>query len=156
MFIDRLLKPLVIALTLVLIGVVTAQTLIYGMGGNFDKVDPNATTFTRVGRITYHVVEPLIWQVAPGQFEPGLATEWSINDDATEYTFKLRQDVTFHDGTPFNADAVKFTFDRIVDPETKAQTAFSLIGPYQRTEVLGPYEVKVVFSSPYAPFLDSA
>lgn len=140
----------------ILWAVTSAQTLTYGMGGNFDKVDPNATTFTRVGRISHHVVEPLIWKVGPGQFEPGLATEWSVNEDATEYTFKLREGVTFHDGTPFNAEAVKFTFDRIVDPETKSQTAFSLIGSYDHTEIVGPYEVKVVFKTPYAPFFDSA
>ena len=61
---------------------------------------------------------------------PSLATEWSVNDDATEYTFSLRDDVTFHDGTPFNAEAVKFTFDRIVDPDLNSQMAFSFIGPY--------------------------
>ena len=134
----------------------SAQTLNYGMAGNFDQVDPNLTTFTRVARITLQVVEPLVLQPAPGDFEPNLATEWSVNGDATEYTFRLREGVTFQDGTPFNADAVKFTFDRIADPETGAQTAFSLIGPYDRTEVVGPYEVKIVFSRPYAPFLDSA
>lgn len=132
------------------------QTVTYGMGGNFDQVDPNLTTFTRVGRITLHVVEPLVWQTAPGEFAPGLATEWSVNDDATEYTFRLREGVEFHDGTPFDAEAVKFTFDRIVDPEMAAQTAVSLIGPYERTEILGDHEVTVVFSQPFAPFLDSA
>ena len=142
--------------TILLTAGASAQTLTYGMGGNFDQVDPNITTFTRVARITLHVVEPLLWQPEAGQFEPGLATEWSVNDDATEYTFKLREGVTFHDGTEFNADAVKFTFDRIVNPDMKAQTAFSQIGPYERTEIISPYEVKVVFSTPYAPFLDSA
>lgn len=134
----------------------SAQTMVYGMAGNFDQVDPNITTFTRIPRISLHVVEPLIWQPEPGEFEPGLATEWSVNEDATEYTFTLREGVTFHDGTEFNAEAVKFTFDRIVDPEMKAQTAFSLIGPYDHTEILGPYKVKIVFSKPYAPFLNSA
>jgi peptide/nickel transport system substrate-binding protein len=147
---------LLLLLLLVLPGFGVAQTLTYGMGGNFDKLDPNVSTFTRVARITQHVVEPLIWQAAPGQFEPGLATAWSVNDDASEYTFTLRQGVTFHDGTPFNAEAVRFTFDRIVDPDSQAQTAFSLIGPYASTEILGEYEVKVVFSQPFAPFLDSA
>lgn len=144
------------ALAACLLGSSLAQTLTYGMGGNFDQVDPNLTTFTRVARATIHVVEPLVWQPEAGRFEPALATEWSVNDDATEYTFRLREGVTFHDGTPFNAEAVKFTFDRIVDPEMKAQTALSLLGPYERTEVLGEHEVKVVFSSPFAPFLDSA
>ena len=86
---------------------------------------------------------------------PGLATEWSVNEDATEYTFKLRDDVTFHDGTPFNAEAVKYTFDRIVDPESKSQMGLSLIGPYEETEIVNDYEVIVKFSTPYAPFLDS-
>ncbi len=91
-------------------------TVVIGMPSGFDILDPNITTFTRVGRMTLHMTDPLIWQVEPGVFVPGLATEWSVNEDATEYTFKLRDDVTFHDGTPFNAEAVKFTFDRIVDP----------------------------------------
>jgi len=134
---------------------VGGPTLRYGLAGNFDKLDPNATTFSRVGQIALHIVDPLIWQPTVGSFEPGLATEWSVNADATEYTLKLREDVTFHDGTPFNAEAVKFTFDRIVDPETKAQTAVSLLGPYKETQIVGPYEVKIVFNSPFAPFLNS-
>jgi len=154
---NRRLRSLAALLTiLALVPAALAQTVTYGMGGNFDQVDPNLTTFTRVGRITLHVVEPLVWQTSPGEFAPGLATAWSVNDDATEYTFQLREGVTFHDGTPFNAEAVKFTFDRIVDPDMKAQTALSLIGPYEGTEVVGEYEVKVLFSQPFAPFLDSA
>ncbi|MBA3891379.1 MAG: ABC transporter substrate-binding protein [Gemmatimonadaceae bacterium] len=145
-----------VALAALLVGSAIAQTITYGMGGNFDQVDPNLTTFTRVGRVTLHVVEPLVWQPTAGVFEGALATSWSVNDDATEYTFQLRDDVTFHDGTPFTAEAVKFTFDRIVDPEMKAQTAVSLIGPYERSEILGEHEVKIVFSRSFAPFLDSA
>ncbi len=137
-------------------GQALAQTIVYGMAGTFDRLDPNATTFTRVGRITIHVVEPLVWESSPGNFEPGLAKSWSVNDDATEYTFQLRDDVTFQDGTPFDAAAVKFTFDRIVDPETKSQTAFSLIGPYKETQIVNDHEVKVTFNEPFAPFLDSA
>lgn len=129
--------------------------LTYGLAGTFDKIDPNATTFSRVGRVALHIVDPLIWQPTPGTYEAGLATEWSANADATEYTFKLREDVTFHDGTPFNAAAVKFTFDRIVDPETKAQTAFSLLGPYKETQIVNDYEIKVIFNSSFAPFYNS-
>ncbi len=131
------------------------SVLTYGMAGTFDKLDPNATTFSRVGRIALHVVDPLVWQPEAGKFEPGLASEWSVNPEATEYTFKLRSDVKFHDGTPFNAEAVKFTFDRIFNPETKAQTAFSLLGPYKETQIVNDNEIKVVFNTPFAPFLNS-
>lgn len=52
----------------------------------------------------------------PVTLVPGLANEWSVNpDDKTKWTFKLREGVTFHDGSPFNADAVIFNFDKIKD-----------------------------------------
>lgn len=130
-------------------------TVTIGMPAGFDTLDPNVTTFTRVARIALHMTDPWIWQVEPGVFAPGLATEWSVNEDATEYRFKFREDVTFHDGTPFNAEAIKFTLDRIADPATKSQIARSMIGAYEETEVINDYEVVVRFSSPYAPFLDS-
>lgn len=130
-------------------------TVVVGLPAGFDRLDPNVTTFSRVGNMTLHMTDPLVWQQEPGVYVPGLATEWSVNDDATEYQFKLREDVTFHDGTPFNAEAVKFTFDRIVDPETKSQSAFSNIGPYKETEVVSDYEVIVRFNTGYAPFLDN-
>ena len=133
----------------------TGGVITVGMPAGFDRLDPNVTTFSRVGNITLHMTDPLVWQVEPGVYAPGLATEWEINEDATEYRFKLRDDVTFHDGTPFNAEAVKFTFDRIVDPETQSQSAFSNIGPYKETEVVNDYEVIVRFDSGYAPFLDN-
>lgn len=133
----------------------TGGTLIVGLPSGFDRLDPNVTTFSRVGNMTLHMTDPLVWQPEPGVYVPGLATEWKVNEDATEYWFKLREDVTFHDGTPFNAEAVKFTFDRIVDPETAAQSAFSNIGPYKETEVINDYELIVRFNTGYAPFLDS-
>ncbi len=133
-----------------------AGTLVYGMAGGFDTLDVTTTTFTRVGRIGLHLVDPLVWSTGPGRYAPGLATSWTVSPDATAYTFKLREDVKFHDGTPFTAEAVKVTFDRIVDPETRAQTAFSFIGPYERTDVIDRYTVRVRFKSPHAAFLNSA
>lgn len=132
-----------------------ADKLTVGLWSTFDNLDPNATTFTLVGGITMHIAETLLWESKPGVFEPNLATTWSSNADATEYTFKLRQGVMFSDGTPFNAQAVKFTFDRIVDPATKSQTAFSLIGPYKETDIVDDYDIVIKFTSPYAPFFDS-
>ena len=134
----------------------TSDTLFYGMASPFDTLDVTVTTATVVGRMGLHIVDPLVWPVSGGQYAPGLATSWTVSPDATAYTFKLRDDVRFHDGTPFTAEAVKVTFDRIVDPATKAQTAFSFIGPYDRTEVLGPHEVRVRFKRPYVTFLNGA
>jgi len=129
--------------------------LTYALTNKFDTLDPNVTTATDVGRVTRHLFDSLVWQPKPSEFIPGLAAKWEISPTADQYTFHLRTDVTFHDGTPFNADAVKLTLDRIVNPDLKSQTAFSLIGPYDGSTVTDPSTVVVKFKSPYAPFLDS-
>ncbi len=130
-------------------------TLIYGVYTKLDILDPTVTTFSAVGTIAYHLCDPIVWQTAPGKFEPGLAESWTISADGKEYTFKLRSDVKFQDGTPFNAEALKFNFDRIINPDTKSQTAFSLIGPYESSELVDANTLKVKFKRPYAPFLNS-
>lgn len=86
--------------------------------------------------------------------QPGLATEWSHNEDATEFTFKLRGDVRFHDGTPFDAEAVKFNFDRIAAERLGA--SYSALGAsrYAGTTVVDPYTVRVTFSAPYPQFYE--
>src|SRR6516164_3649415 len=130
--------------------------LVYGLTNRFDTLDPNVTTFSDVGRISYHLFDTLVWESKPGGFVPGLAEKWEISAAADQYTFHLRKDVKFHDGTPLTAEAVKFTFDRIVDPDLKSQSAFSSIGPYDSTQVVDPYTAVVKFKTPYAPFLSSA
>src|SRR3954454_23879670 len=119
---------LVVLIMMVVFVPVAAQAkteLVYGIDNNVDTLDPNITSYSSVGIILGHVVDPLIWQNPLGTYHAGLATDWSVNADATEYTFHLRKDVKFQDGTPFNAEAVKFTFDRITNPDNKSQTAIS-------------------------------
>lgn len=70
-----------------------------------------------------------------GEFLPWLAKSVTYNDNLTEYTIRLRPGITFHDGTPLNAEAVKFNFDRIVAPETRSAKAVGEMGSYHRTEV---------------------
>ena len=120
-------------------------TLTFGISSGVDTLDNTATTFSSVEIIVGHVFDTLVKQQPLGTYHPGLATDWSVSDDATEYIFNLRDDVSFHDGTPFNAAAVKYTFDRIVDPDTKSQMAFSFIGPYAESEVLSDYSIAVRF-----------
>jgi peptide/nickel transport system substrate-binding protein len=129
-------------------------TLIYGLNGDFDDtLDPQVTNFDTSIRVTLNVCEPLVWEPEPGKFVPGLADSWEISPDATVYTFKLKKGVTFHDGTPFNGAAVKFTFDRVVDPVTKAGQSHDQLGPYDHTEIVDDYTIKVVMKQPYAPLL---
>jgi peptide/nickel transport system substrate-binding protein len=105
-------------------------------------------------RLLNSVLDPLVWQPEIGVFEAGLATSWESNDDSTQFTFQLRDDVIFHDGTPFNAEAVKVSFDRVADPELRALLV-GLLGPYEATEVVDEFTARVTFSEPYPLFLDS-
>ena len=84
-------------------------------------LDPRVSGATDWWRAGYALFDPLIYQEAGTlKLVPGLAQSWQASDDGKSYTFKLRQDVKFHDGTPFNADAVKYTFDSIIDPASIA------------------------------------
>lgn len=121
-------------------------------------MDPQVSQLDVSGMVQRAVLDSLVFQEDDGTFSPWLATEWEISDDSTEYTFTLRDGVTFHDGEPFDAAAVKANFDRIVDPETASAQAASMLGAdfYEGTEVIDDHTVKVSFSQPYAPFLQAA
>ena len=121
-------------------------------------MDPQVSQLDVSGMVQRAVLDSLVFQEDDGSFSPWLATEWTVSDDSTEYTFTLRDDVTFHDGEPFDAAAVKANFDRIVDPETASAQAASMLGAdfYEGTEVVDDHTVTVRFSQPYAPFLQAA
>ena len=121
-----------------------------------DSLDPHVTPYAVSHTVMMNVFDPLVWRDANGEIQPGLAESWDVSEDGTEYTFHLREGVTFHDGTPFDAEAVKFNFDRIADPETQSGFASTLLGPYDRTEVVDSLTAKVVFSAPAPGFLDGA
>ncbi|WP_314424913.1 ABC transporter substrate-binding protein [uncultured Microbacterium sp.] len=121
-------------------------------------MDPQVSQLDVSGMVQRAVLDSLVFQEDDGSFTPWLAKEWSVSPDSTEYTFVLRDDVTFTDGEAFDAEAVKVNFDRIVDPETESAQAAAMLGAdfYEGTEVVDDYTVKVSFTQPYAPFLQAA
>lgn len=121
-------------------------------------MDPQVSQLDVSGMVQRAVLDSLVFQEDDGSFSPWLATKWKVSPDSTEYTFTLRDDVTFTDGEKFDAEAVKANFDRIVDPETQSAQAASMLGAdfYKGTEVIDEHTVKVSFTQPYAPFLQAA
>lgn len=121
-------------------------------------MDPQVSQLDVSGMVQRAVLDSLVFQEADGTFSPWLAKSWEVSPDSTEYTFVLRDDVTFTDGEKFDAAAVKANFDRIVDPETASAQAASMLGAdfYEGTEVVDDYTVTVTFTQPYAPFLQAA
>ncbi len=86
---------------------------------------------------------------------PGVAESWTVSPDGRAYTFRLKRNVRFHDGSPLDAQAVRFSLDRATSPQAKANFTISLAGTYQATEVIDARTARVVLTQPYAAFLDA-
>lgn len=94
-----------------------AGTLVVGLVAEPTSLDPGQLTDINSMKLLGALYDTLV-RFKPNSFDvqPGLALSWDLSSDGLLYTFKLRPGVTFHDGTPFDASAVKFTYDRLLDP----------------------------------------
>ncbi|MBV7397200.1 ABC transporter substrate-binding protein [Mameliella sediminis] len=154
-----------LALTLGSFTAAEAQTppgvLIVGQIAEPKALDPAAVTAVNDFRILMNVYDGLVrYKDGTLEVEPALATGWTISEDGTEYTFTLREGVSFHDGSPFDAEAVKFNFDRML----KEDHPYHDTGPFplafffsavEEVEVVDATTVKFTLNAPYAPFLSN-
>ncbi|MDR7419616.1 MAG: ABC transporter substrate-binding protein [Armatimonadota bacterium] len=116
-------------------------------------LDPHVSGQANAFRVLLNIVDGLVYVDQQGNVRPMLAERWRISPNGRIYTFWLRKDVKFHDGTPFNAQAVKFSLDRVMDPATASQSGRIAIGPYEKSEVLDDYTIRITLKEAYAPFL---
>jgi len=140
---------------------------VFGRGGDSVQLDPAIVTDGESFRVTGQCLEPL-YQYEQGSTTPvpALATECTANEEATEWTCSLREGVTFHDGTDFNADAVIFNFERWKNT-SHAQHFESQVFEYYEymwggfddvsvitsVEAVDDLTVKFMLNAPLAPFL---
>ena len=103
----------------------TPRALIVAASADMDTGDPAKSTGLATIAVLVNIYDTLVHRDADLNLKPGLALSWKAVDPAT-WEFKLRKGVRFHDGEPFNADAVKFSFDRMLDPKTHWPGAGSL------------------------------
>ncbi|HBY96776.1 MAG TPA: hypothetical protein DEP84_22985 [Chloroflexi bacterium] len=131
-------------------------TVVVALNAGWDVLDPAATAFTFARQIMQFIYDPILRQhPTTGEILPGLAESYDVSEDDTVITLHLRQDVTFHDGTPFNAEALKFSLDRIQDPELKSPMAATISGPVESIEIQDEYTLVITLKEPFAPFLNS-
>jgi peptide/nickel transport system substrate-binding protein len=115
-------------------------------------LDAHNCRFAPQARILRSIYDNLVVLREDQSVAPWLATSWEISADRKQYIFNLRQDVVFHDGTKFDAAAVKANFDRILDPKNALQS-LPEIGTYTGATVLSPFQVRLEFSAPFEAFL---
>lgn len=133
-----------------------SNRIIYGLTLQPSGFDPHINRSSELGIPLRQVYDTLVYRHPETRaFVPGLAASWEISADGLVYTFHLKEGVSFHDGTPFNAEAVAANLDRITAIETASQWAVFLLGPYDHYSVVDAQTIQLVLTEPYAPLLDS-
>lgn len=158
-FIRRLFWFVPAAIVLVLVGCsrsVAGTQLVYGLTLSPSGIDPHVNASSELGIPLSSVYDTLVFQDPDtGAFVPGLADSWEVSSDGLAYTFHLRRDVRFHDGTPFDSAAVVANVEYVLDPDHHSQKAAFMLGPIQGVEAEGKETVVLRLKLPFAPLLDS-
>lgn len=123
--------------------------LVFVTPSDAPTLDPHGVNDTASNTVTSQIYERLVDYAADGSVVPLLATEFSAIDETT-WEFKLREGVKFHDGTDFNAEAVKVNIERITDPEFASPKAF-ILNTIEEVVIVDDYTVHLKTSSPFAP-----
>src|SRR5690554_43186 len=137
----------------VLSGQVLAQRqLVIVSGTDAVTLDAHYITDSPSATVSEHITEPLFELTPDGEIVPHLVESYDVNSDGTVWTLHLRKGIRFHDGTPFNAEAVKYNLERILDPANAVTFRF-LIAPVTSVEVVDEYTVRLTTEAPFAPIL---
>ena len=147
------LKTLVAATSFALASVLTtgahaAGTLNVAIHQDPGNWDPIATFLVSWGAVGSQVFDGLIMRTPDMKLVPGLATKWEFLDNNTKLRFTLREGVKFHNGEPFNADAVKFTFDRLLGDEGKKGPQQSNYNAIEKVVVVNANTVDFLLKNP--------
>jgi peptide/nickel transport system substrate-binding protein len=126
------------------------STLKIARGQVTDSLDPQKTALLVAHEIMWQIYDSLIYLDEAGTVHPGLATEWAFSEDNLTVTYTLRPNVAFHDGTPFNAQIVKDTVARHLDPATASPTSY-MLGPLSEVQVIDDMTVAYVYTEPFVP-----
>ena len=108
--------------------------LVAAIAGEPDQLDPNKTSAYFSFEVLENVYDTLVEPDANLEMRPALAESWDVSPDQLTWTFHLRPGVTFHDGSPFTADDVVFTYRRIIDEELSNVDKLSAVTDVRRDE----------------------
>src|SRR5690625_630665 len=128
------------------------RTLVAGLADDPPELDPHFTAANASRTVLHNIFATLLDVDENLSIIPELAHSWDASDAAMEYVLSLRDDVTFHDGTPFNAEAAKYNFDRMMDPEIGSPRGDELAF-VERVVVVDEFTVKLEMKRPYSALL---
>lgn len=152
MRITRLLPLLLMAMLISSSAHAAGKDVVYACESTVKSLDPHDTSDTYSGAIERTMLQGLMGFDTDLKIIPVLAESYSFNQEATEFTFKLRQGIKFHDGTPFNAEAVRVNVERMMTGKYKRS---SLMKPVKELQVIDEYTVKYVLNEPFGAFINA-
>jgi peptide/nickel transport system substrate-binding protein len=123
-----------------------------GLVGDPINLDPHQSVAFVDRQIFQNVFDKLVDINQDLQIVPMLATSWTISPDGRTYTFRLQRNVVFHDGTPFNAEAVRYNFERMLDPAF-ASPRRSEVNLVQKVTAIDAFTAQIELEKPFSPFL---
>jgi peptide/nickel transport system substrate-binding protein len=127
------------------------DTLVIGMPTDVPIFDTHKATGLHNGGILNQVSEPLVRLTNDGKVVPWLVESWEQSKDGKTWTLHTRKGVTFTDGTPFNAEALRFNLERF----RKHSIGKATLAMVKSMDVAGEHELKVTTEAPFAPFINS-
>jgi peptide/nickel transport system substrate-binding protein len=127
------------------------DTLVFAASADATTLDPHNTTDTESDQVIMMMYETLIGFDDQMQIVPRLAERWDVGPDGVTWTFHLREGIRFHDGTPFNAEAVRLNFERVLDPEANHKRLI-LFNMFDRVEAVDDRTVRIVTKYPFGAF----
>src|SRR5581483_834504 len=113
-------------------------------------LDPDQMRANSEKNVLSNVYEHLLSRDKDLKIGPALATSYKVAEDGVTWTFELRKGVIFHDGTPFNAAAVKATFDRWLDPQSTNLNRTNYLQVFDSLEIVDDYTVRIKTKGPQA------
>jgi peptide/nickel transport system substrate-binding protein len=122
--------------------------------GDASYLNPILSTDSASGSINVLIYNGLVKYDKDLKLTGDLAESWEVSADGLIITFHLRKNVKWHDGEPFSAEDVKFTYEKLIDPSVKTPYGADYL-LVKKLEVLGPYTVRVSYKEPFAPALES-
>lgn len=127
------------------------DTLVVAVGSDPTTLDPHASTAMADRNFFYQVFDPLFRLTPELEIAPGLVETWETPSPTT-YVFHLREGLVFHDGTPLDAEAVAWNFERMLNPDNNLARR-SEINVISEVEVVDPLTIRIELTNPYSPFL---
>ena len=130
-----------------------AGTLIIAENETPENLDPANATNSTVNQLLVGVYDALVqFKAGETSVSPQLATDWQVSDDGLQYTFNIRSDVKFHDGSSMTSADIVFTLDRL---QAASAAVLNDMGPFKSAEAIDDYTVKMTLEAPFGPFISA-